>query len=330
MFVLPPITPVEPNTTILHLTHEEQAFISKTQTTIITNYDDICQICSYAVLQSVFQGSHVFDKCSQQKHKTMSMVVLPLMLRNVLEEGQAASLLIRSHLYEPAWIICRTLLESYYSISFLLEAGVVDEERANAFLAWTRREALEELNSIEADVKTGNLTMDTAQLKSNTEHRKNIDLELQKPRYSKYATQYKKNTPWYRLYSNKLNHLRDLAKHLGMEDPHVTIYKYASLKAHAADPFHAWVQDNSSNKPGVYATRNPNKHMPILAVMISSIINGCLHKVAHAYLKQDTQMIAGLNESYKAHRVYLTTIKSIQINEDCPQSDSITPKLVDT
>jgi len=317
MFVLPPITPVEPNTTILHLTQEEQAFISKTQTTIITNYDDICQVCSYAVLHSVFQGSHVFEKCSQQKHKTMSMVVLPLMLRNVLEEGQASSLLIRSHLYEPAWIICRTLLESYYSMSFLLEDGVVDEERANAFLAWTRCKALEELNSIEADVKTGKLSLDTAQLQSNAEHRKNIEVYLRKPRYSKYATQYKKNIPWFRLCSNKLNHLRDLAKHLGIEDPHVTIYKYASLKAHAVDPFYAWVHDNSSNNLGVYATRNPNKHMPILAVMISSLINGCLHKVAHAYLKQDTQMIAGLNESYKANRVYLATIASIQITEGC-------------
>lgn len=91
-------------------------------------------------------GQQIMEQVPRRVQHPRLDLVLATMLRPALVAAKAADVNLRHGLYEPALAQVRTLLELDFSLEYMLADSPTKDERADRYLAWSRKKRIGPLN----------------------------------------------------------------------------------------------------------------------------------------------------------------------------------------
>ena len=216
-----------------------------------TNINDKLILFSALIDDAIIFGKALIEWDFEKGRKGDENLPPLLFLRNILELGEAISILIKNSSIAPCKILIRSLLENTYELIYLL--GTEEEnKRALSFIVWDTHEDLkfyERLNSSTVKGKKFkkelgkdkfkkyiNLKIDRESLIHNTQISEAL---LKSPKYAEMETVFQQLPPgmkkkWYSMSSGKIN-IDQLVKYLNLNASYEIIYREFSTSVHATN-----------------------------------------------------------------------------------------------
>jgi hypothetical protein len=199
-------------------------------------------------------GTHLLKWQADRRLSGDDVIVPILFLRNILEIGDAISILIKNSSIDPVKPLLRTLMENSFGLEYLLEKD--KKNRALAYNVWITHKDLkfiEKLNvstqvgkqfssEIKKDKYVNKLKSDKYNFDAGKQNAKEL---LKLPYYIPIEKEYqrtnkvKSNPMWYSLFDGPKN-IEQLAKKLNHHTSYEVIYRMLSDSVHA--------NNNSKNK----------------------------------------------------------------------------------
>ena len=199
--------------------------------------------------ESVFFGTHILKWDVEKPREGKDNNIPSVFLRNIIELADAISILISNSSVDPAKNIFRSLLESCYSLTYMLERD--EKQRANCFIVYKSVEKIKQCNkwlSTEDShnhfkIKLGkdNLEVDLSQFFDHPDFlrvKKLREQLLEKPEFKPVFEEYqrtkkkiKREFYWYSLYDGPRNFI-ELTEYLGKTISYEFYYKTFSDNVH--------------------------------------------------------------------------------------------------
>lgn len=219
-------------------------------------------------------GTHLI-KWDADKKKSGDENIPPLLfLRNILELGDAISILVRNSSIDPCKVLLRSLLENIFGLQYLLEKE--SDKRALAYIVWHTHKDLkiyEKLNSstsigkqfkkeIEKDKLihgTADNFFDSIELPQAKQSAEDI---LNLPEYVPIENEYQvtnkriKNPNWYSFFNGPDN-VEKLAKHLNLHASYEILYRGYSGNVHSTSVFQKKLALNNDGTMAIIQIRYP-------------------------------------------------------------------------
>ncbi|QKZ13614.1 DUF5677 domain-containing protein [Spirosoma sp. KUDC1026] len=196
-------------------------------------------------------GSNVLKWDTEVRRTDAYNTPVIMSFRHFLELVDSISILVKQSSIDPCKLILRGILETYISLSYMLEKDT--EDRGMAFLVWHVHQQIKAWQRTDADSEMGK------QIRSNLskdQHVKNLivptdprakkkiealEALLREPAYQKAEEEYQrlrrlkeKNPPWYRFF-NGYSSIEELAKHLNCIGIYDVVYRRWSGPVHGTD-----------------------------------------------------------------------------------------------
>ncbi|MGK0447478.1 MAG: hypothetical protein ACJA2M_001252 [Polaribacter sp.] len=200
-------------------------------------------------------GTHLLKWQADRRLSGDDVIVPILFLRNILEIGDAISILIKNSSVDPVKPLLRTLMENSFGLEYLLEKD--KKNRALAYNVWVAHKDLKFIeklnvstqvgkqfsNEIKKDKYVNELKSDKHNLDAGKQNAKEL---LKLPHYIPIEKEYqrtkkkvKSNPMWYSLFDGPKN-IEQLAKKLNYHTSYEINYRMLSDSVHA--------NNNSKNK----------------------------------------------------------------------------------
>lgn len=199
--------------------------------------------------ESVAFGTHILKWDVEKVREGKDNNIPSVFLRNIIELSDAISILIKNSSIDPAKNIFRSLLESSYSLMYMIEAN--ERQRANCFIVFKAVEKIKQCNKwlsteeshkqFKNKLSTDDLIVDLSQFFDHPDFvklKKSQEQLLEKPEFKSVYEEYKRtklNTKkeffWYSLYDGPKN-FPALTEYLGKTIRYEFYYKPFSGNVH--------------------------------------------------------------------------------------------------
>ncbi|MEX2231413.1 MAG: DUF5677 domain-containing protein [Cyclobacteriaceae bacterium] len=188
---------------------------------------------------------------------------ITLSLRHFLDLIDGASILIKKSSVDPAKLLLRGALETYFAIEYLFEKDT--EQRCMAFLVWHAHKKLKSYKrldnstqqgkQLEQSIKKDELLTDFSlpTIPGLSDAISNLESLLRLPLYQQAEAEYQrlvnqgeKNPTWYRLFGGP-SKIEELAQRLNLSAFYEVLYREWSGPTHGTDIVQGKIFANSSN-----------------------------------------------------------------------------------
>lgn len=238
--------------------------------------------------EAVNFGTQILNK-GMKKGGTEADLPAALFLRNMLENIDAITILIRSGVVEPCNNLLRTALENLFSLEYLLADPNKITERSRSFLVWnflSQEKWLSKAGKVtsgykemEAKFKKDRLMKHAFPYLIDTDKQGKEMLEkiLSLPDYQGVKQEYdrtkkiKKNPAWYSLYDGPTN-LEQVANLLDLPALYEVLYRGWSPTTHGNNILQGKIE---INKEG-FAEIAPLRHTEAAASIVQHCMNICI------------------------------------------------------
>lgn len=225
-------------------------------------------------------GTHIVKWDADKKRAGDENLPQLLFFRNILEIGDAISILVKKSSIETCNPLLRSLLENSFSLEYLLEQDT--EQRALSFLVWQTHGKLKFNEKMDSSSQTGKqfareLKKDKLIGKTTASffdkpvlaiaNQVSIDL-LKRLEYIPIEKEYqrtsvkRKNPNWYSLYDGPRN-IEQLAKHLERHALYEILYRSFSSYVHATNIINKKLVPNQDGTTGIVQIRYPEQAQSI-------------------------------------------------------------------
>lgn len=250
--------------------------------------NDLLNNFSALIDDAINFGTHLL-KWDAEKNREGDENMPPLLfLRNILELGDAISILIKNSSIDPCKSLLRSLLENTFGLEYMLKQDW--ERRALSYIIWNTHKSLtlfEKLDSssqggiqfkkeIEKDklVESADFIFDNPDL---IQAKKNAQSLLTTLKYAPIEAEYqstilkKKNPEWYTLFEGP-NNVEQLAKHLNMHASYEVFYRGFSGNVHATNVFERKLIPNGDGTTAIVQIRYPEDAQSVTQNLISILM----------------------------------------------------------
>jgi hypothetical protein len=237
-----------------------------------TELTDFLEKCHYKLRESAEFGAKIL--CWDIETQAGGDEKLPplLFLRNQIELLEAASILVKESLIEPCYLLLRSLIETYFYLSYIFEKDT--DRRSLCFIVWDLQRTIQLLHksdgtSAQAKEATAMYSMDKA-LKSSAfvyekaQEQIRIRLDfLSKPKYKAINEEYErvsrktKSTYWFSLFEGPKS-IKQLARQLELPGVYDGFYGILSNSIHGTDIIRNKLSSNGKGQLEVKQIRLPN------------------------------------------------------------------------
>lgn len=233
-------------------------------------------------------GTHLMKWDAEKKRIGDENMPPLLFLRNILELGDAISILIRKSSIDPCKPLLRSLLENTFGLEYMLEKET--EKRALSYLVWHANKDLKLCEKLDSSTERGK------HLKKEIEKDKfldNVDSLFNNPilipakknakdlleslKYVPIETEYqrantiRKNPAWYALFGGP-NNIEQLAKYLNLHASYEIFYRGFSGNVHATSIFKKKISQNKDGTTDIIQIRYPEDAQSITQNTVSFLI----------------------------------------------------------
>jgi len=235
---------------------------------------------SRSIEKSIDFGSNVMKWHLETPGREDRDLPLILSLRHILDLLDAISLLTRFGSADTCKILLRGALESFLSLSYLLESDT--ENRCRAFMVWHFKKnqkfykkiggSSQEAKHLKSKIKADKIMSENyipPSIDGLDDALSNIDVLLGKKEYKTVADEYKrtvdsgnKNPHWYSLFNGPRN-IEQLAMRLGHSAMYEFLYRFWSGPAHATDIIHGKIGADDGGYAQVVQIRSPKDSQSI-------------------------------------------------------------------
>jgi hypothetical protein len=218
-------------------------------------------------------GTHLMKWDAEKKrHGDENMPPL-LFMRNILELGDAISILIKKSSIDTCKPLLRSMLENTFGLEYMLEKET--EKRALSYIVWHTHKNLklyEKLNSstqsgkqFEKEIEKDRLLSGVGSFFDNpilAPAKKNAEDLLRLPKYVPIESEYqatsatRKNPAWYSLFGGP-NNIEQLAKYLKLHASYEILYRGFSGNVHATSIFQRKLIPNNDGTVDIVQIRYP-------------------------------------------------------------------------
>jgi Family of unknown function (DUF5677) len=230
---------------------------------------------NFAVLidNAINFGTHLMKWDAEKKHAGDEDMPPLLFLRNILELGDAISILIRKSSIDSCKPLLRSLLENTFGLEYMLEKET--EKRALSFIVWNTHKNIklyEKLNSTTPSGKQFKSEIEKDRLLNGVSiffdnpilapAQKNAEDLLKLSKYVSIENEYKstvaakKNPAWYTLFGGP-NNIEQLAKYLNLHAFYEILYRDFSGSVHATSVFQRKLFLNNNGTVDIVQIRYP-------------------------------------------------------------------------
>ncbi len=218
-------------------------------------------------------GSNILDWDGGGRKGSDEQLPIMLMFRHFIELLDSISILIKHSSPDPAKLILRGALETYFGIEYLLEDDT--HNRSMAFLVWHTRKNLKAYSRLDSTTQSGKQLTKTLEKDKVTgdldfldvphldKAIKNLESLIQRPEYADANKEYdkliasgEKKPQWFRLFDGPKN-VEQLADHLNLQSFYEILYRNYSGPTHGTDIIQGKISESVSNGVDIVQIRNP-------------------------------------------------------------------------
>lgn len=230
-------------------------------------------------------GTHLM-KWDADKIRSGDESVPPMLfLRNIVELGDAISILIRSSSIDTCKPLLRSLLENTFGLKYMLEKDT--DQRALSYILWNTHRNLKFYNKLLTNTESGKVfkkeiekdklikgSLDIFDKPLLISQRDNAENMLKSAKYIQVESEYKKasvikkDPPWYALYGGPRT-IEGLAKHLEMHAFYEIFYRSYSGNVHATNIMQGKLIPNSDGSVSFVQIRYPEDAQSITQATIN-------------------------------------------------------------
>lgn len=237
------------------------------------NVDDLVKKLSIVIDRFVDFGSNILKWDTEVKRTEEYNAPIMMTYRHFLELVDSTSILMRQSSIDPCKLILRGMLESYFSLAYMLEADT--EDRCMAFMAWTMHKKIKALERADPDSAIGKhfkSKLSKDKLTSNVQlpvfpqiqsQKAYFESVFLKPNYQKAEQEYQRlrsegvtNPAWYRLFNGPKD-VERMADHLELMAIYDVFYRDWSGPTHSTDIFRGKVSISSDGGSEIHQLRTP-------------------------------------------------------------------------
>jgi len=273
-------------------------------------------------------GTHILKWDYTRKDGSDEMLPGALFLRNLLEEVDAISILIRNSAFDSAKSLIRTALENLFYLKYLFQRDTYN--RSMSFLVWdainqhswinkfdsTKQKGKEFKAKLAKDKFLNNFKFPDSEVLEKYRKHNNDLLELEaykkiKLEYyrTKNSSKFKKTPNWYSLFDGPKN-LEALASSIGYPAIYDIFYRSYSKSTHGNDILQGRITLSESGQPEIFQIRFPGEMQLVIintySVAILAYIAFCKARLPDKY--------EAFQDWYKSIRQTFVDIEKININ----------------
>ena len=226
-------------------------------------------------------GSHMVSWLMEAPNAKEDDLPVTMFLRNILDELDAISILIKYSSIESCNNLLRTVLENFFYVEYILEKDTYN--RSMCFLAWNAlktKKFLLKLDGFSQDYMSFKSLWEKDKFLKNKPIIKIANIEdykksngnlLNSELYEPYRVEYertkaiKNNPEWYTLFDGPRN-LESLAQYLNYYSYYEILYRELSAAAHGTDILDK-ITSIGNNKVALSQIRTPSKNCVIKAIL---------------------------------------------------------------
>lgn len=195
-------------------------------------------------------GTHLL-KFGYEKCKGDEDLPVILFFRNLLDNADAITTLIRSSVIDPCYPLLRAVFENLISFEYLFESGEREKDRAMGYMVWSQEEnrkllmrsddTTEQHQTLKEKCQRDKVLKDQAPkvVKSDLYDHRDSDRIYGAPKYQRAKQEYdrvisgKRYIKWYQLYDGPRN-MAELAEQAGYPALYESYYGIWSLSTHGS------------------------------------------------------------------------------------------------
>ena len=235
--------------------------------------EKILNAFSWGLDKAVDFGSKVIKWDIETARGQDDNLPITLSLRHFIELIDGASILIKKASVDPAKLLLRGALETYFGLEYIFEKDT--QQRCMSFLVWHAHKKLKTYNRLDTSTQQGK-QLEQAIQKSESlsdfsiptiprlaEAIENLENLLRLPLYQQVEAEYQrlinqgeKNPAWYRLF-NGPNNVDELAKRLNQQAFYEFLYRDWSGPTHGTDILQGKIFRNERNTVDFVQIRYP-------------------------------------------------------------------------
>ncbi|NID09655.1 DUF5677 domain-containing protein [Fibrivirga algicola] len=241
--------------------------------TLDPNVEDLVKKLSRIIDNFVDFGTNILKWDIDVKRVEEFNAPIMMTYRHFLELADSTAILIGKSSIDPCKLLLRGMLESYFSLAYMLEADT--EDRCMAFMVWTMHKKIKALERGDPDSAIGKhfkskLSKDklasSLQLQTFPElqvEKARLESVFQKPHYQKAEREYQllktagtANPAWYRLFNGPKD-MERMADHLNLMVMYDVFYRDWSGPIHSTDIFQGKVSVAQDGTSEIHQLRTP-------------------------------------------------------------------------
>lgn len=243
---------------------------------------------SLIIEEAINFGTHLMKWDAYKKREGDENLIPLLFFRNILELGDAISILIKNSSIEQCKPLLRSLVENTFGLKYLLQDDTA--KRSLSYIVWHTHKTIKFCDKLNSTTQSGKqlkkeLEKDVLLKEVNnffdkpllaTAKQKAEDL-LKLPKYVPIETEYqntlsrKKNPNWYSLYGGP-NNIEQLAKQLNLNAFYEIFYRIYSGNVHATSVFQNKLIPNNDGTVAIIQIRNPEEVQSVIKNVLNVII----------------------------------------------------------
>lgn len=241
--------------------------------TLDSNIDELVKNLSTVIDKFVDFGSNILKWDTEVERLEEYNVPIIMTYRHFLELVDSTSILIRKSSIDPCKLVLRGMLESYFSLAYMLQSDT--EDRCMAFMVWTMHKKIKAIERADPNSEIGKhfksklskdkLTKDL-QLPTYPEiqaQKARLESVFLKPHWQKAEQEYQRlkaagtaNPNWYRLFNGPKD-MERMADRLELMAIYDVFYRDWSGPTHSTDILQGKVSQDSNGKAEIHQLRTP-------------------------------------------------------------------------
>ena len=237
------------------------------------NVEDLVKKLSSVIDTFVDFGSNILKWDTEVKRTEEFNAPIMMTYRHFLELVDSISILIRRSSVDPCKLLLRGMLESYFSLAYMLENDT--EDRCMAFMVWTMHKKIKSLERVDPDSAIGKhfkSKLSKDKLTSNIQLPVHPDVQAEKtrlesvflkPHYQKAEKEYQRlraegaaNPAWYRFFKGPKD-MERMADHLNLMAVYDIFYREWSGPIHSTDIFQGRISLAPDGTSEIHQLRTP-------------------------------------------------------------------------